>query len=76
MDYKNKIIERHKPTSADWAKIRALFLKDVSLDNILKEMPEVDALVGTSLPVVVLDTTSTLEFDNMQQPGEIEPMAQ
>jgi len=39
---KNKVIERHKPASADWAKIRALFLKDVSLDNILKEMPEVD----------------------------------
>lgn len=39
---KNKIVERHKPTTADWAKIRALYLKDVSLDNILKEIPEVD----------------------------------
>ncbi len=31
----------------------------------------VDALVGTSLPIVVLDTTSTLEFGNMQAPAEI-----
>ncbi len=37
-----KIVERHKPTADDWAKIRVLFLKDVSLDDILKEMPEVD----------------------------------
>ena len=37
-----KIVERHKPTVDDWAKIRVLFLKDVSLDDILKEMPEVD----------------------------------
>ena len=37
-----KIIERHKPTVDDWAKICVLFLKDVSLDDILKEMPEVD----------------------------------
>ena len=37
-----KVIERHKPTVDDWAKIRVLFLKDVSLDDILKEMPEVD----------------------------------
>ena len=39
---KKKVIERHKPTVDDWAKIRVLFLKDVSLDDILKEMPEVD----------------------------------
>ncbi len=31
----------------------------------------VDALAGTKLPIVVLDTTSTLEFTNMQDPGEI-----
>lgn len=31
----------------------------------------VDVLVGTSLPIVVLDTTSTLEFGNMQSPAEI-----
>jgi len=31
----------------------------------------VDALVNTKLPIVVLDTTSTLEFTNMQDPGEI-----
>lgn len=37
-----KIVERHKPTADDWAKIRVLFLKDISLDDILKEMPEVD----------------------------------
>ena len=37
-----KIVERHKPTADDWAKIRVLFLKDVSLDDILKELPEVD----------------------------------
>ena len=37
-----KIVERHKPTAADWAKIRVLFLKNVSLDDILKELPEVD----------------------------------
>ena len=37
-----KVIEKHKPTVDDWAKIRVLFLKDVSLDDILKEMPEVD----------------------------------
>lgn len=34
-------------------------------------LESVDALVGTSLPVVVLDTTSTLTFDNMQSPAEI-----
>lgn len=39
---KKKVIERHKPTTEDWAKIRVLFLKDVPLDDILKEMPEVD----------------------------------
>lgn len=39
---KKKVIEKHKPTVDDWAKIRVLFLKDVSLDDILKEMPEVD----------------------------------
>ena len=37
-----KVVEKHKPTADDWAKIRVLFLKDVSLDDILKEMPEVD----------------------------------
>ena len=25
-----KVIERHKPTADDWAKIRVLFLKNVS----------------------------------------------
>ena len=42
MTKKQKIVERHKPTLDDWAKIRALFLKGVTLDNILKELPEVD----------------------------------
>lgn len=37
-----KIVERHKPTADDWAKIRVLFLKSVPLDDILKELPEVD----------------------------------
>jgi hypothetical protein len=37
-----KVIERHKPTVDDWAKIRVLYLKSVPLDDILKEMPEVD----------------------------------
>ena len=37
-----KVVERHKPTADDWAKIRVLFLKNVSLDDILKELPEVD----------------------------------
>ena len=31
----------------------------------------IDALAGTDLPIVVLDTTPTMEFDNMQSPGEI-----
>ena len=31
----------------------------------------IDALAGTSLPIVVLDTTSTLEFTNKQDPEEI-----
>lgn len=39
---KKKVIERHKPTVEDWAKIRVLFLKGVSLDDILKELPDVD----------------------------------
>ena len=39
---KKKIVERHKPTVDDWAKIRVLYLKSVPLDDILKEMPEVD----------------------------------
>lgn len=34
--------EKHKPTAEDWAKIRVLFLKDVALDDILRELPEVD----------------------------------
>ncbi len=34
-------------------------------------LESIDALVGTSLPIVVLDTTSTLEFGNMQSPSEI-----
>lgn len=37
-----KVIERHKPTVDDWAKIRVLYLKSVPLDDILNEMPEVD----------------------------------
>ena len=39
---KKKVIEKHKPTIDDWAKIRVLFLKGVSLDDILKELPEVE----------------------------------
>lgn len=39
---KKKVIERHKPTVEDWAKIRVLFLKGVSLDDILKELSDVD----------------------------------
>lgn len=39
---KKKVIERHKPTADDWAKIRVLFLKNVPLDEILNELPEVD----------------------------------
>ena len=40
MAKKKVVTEKHKPTVDDWAKIRVLFLKDVSLDDILKEMPE------------------------------------
>lgn len=32
----------------------------------------IDALAGTKLPIIVLDTTSTLEFTNMQDPEEID----
>ncbi|MCD7740285.1 MAG: hypothetical protein LUH11_02940 [Candidatus Gastranaerophilales bacterium] len=39
---KNKIKEKHKPTVDDWSKIRVLFLKGITLDNILKELPDVD----------------------------------
>ncbi|MBR6729346.1 MAG: hypothetical protein IKL80_04205 [Clostridia bacterium] len=34
-------------------------------------LESVDALSRTALPVIVLDTTSTLTFTNMQSPGEI-----
>ena len=34
-------------------------------------LESVDALCNTSLPIVVFDTTSTFEFDNMQSPSEI-----
>lgn len=37
-----KIIPKHKPTIDDWARIRVLFLKDYSLDDILAQMPYVD----------------------------------
>lgn len=39
---KKQFLEKHKPTVDDWAKIRVLFLKGISLDDILKELPEVD----------------------------------
>ena len=34
-------------------------------------LESIEALAGTKLPIVVLDTTETLEFTNMQNPGEI-----
>lgn len=34
-------------------------------------LESVDALCGTSLPIIVLDTTETLAFTNRQDPGEI-----
>ena len=34
-------------------------------------LESIDSLVQTKLPVIVLDTTETLEFTNMQDPGEI-----
>lgn len=35
-------------------------------------LESIDALCETNLPIVVLDTTSTLEFTNMQNPAEID----
>ena len=34
-------------------------------------LESIDALTATSLPIVVLDTTETLNFDNTQSPSEI-----
>lgn len=34
-------------------------------------LESIDALTGTRLPIVVLDTTETLEFGPMQDPGEV-----
>lgn len=34
-------------------------------------LESIDALTKTKLPIIVLDTTSTLEFTNMQDPGEV-----
>ena len=34
-------------------------------------LESIDVLAGTELPIVILDTTPTMTFDNMQSPGEI-----
>ena len=34
-------------------------------------LESIDALAATALPIVVMDTTSTFEFDNMQTPDQI-----
>ena len=34
-------------------------------------LESIDALCGTDIPIIVLDTTETLVFTNFQDPGEI-----
>lgn len=40
-------IQKHKPTSKDWDKIRALYLQGESLDYVMEQIPDVDVKRST-----------------------------
>lgn len=42
MKYAKKNLQKHKPTSKDWDKIRALYLQGESLDYVMEQIPDVD----------------------------------
>lgn len=44
---KRKEIIKHKPTSSDWDKIRAFYLRGATLDYVVEQIPDIDVSRST-----------------------------
>ena len=73
-----QVVEAPVCRLADEFKAAVKSFEDAQVDAIVTyhlayspSLESIDALAGTDLPIVVMDTTPTYEFDNMQSPAEI-----
>ena len=73
-----EVVEAPVCRLADEFKAAVKSFEDAQVDAIVTyhlayspSLESIDALAGTELPIVVMDTTPTYEFDNMQNPSEI-----